>query len=422
MRWLSVTDADRMAKRWSGIVAILMVAALAACGTSGSSSDSPSSATSSDPGKAAEIEQIVEDVMTSKHLKAVIVRVTQDGDEVITKAFGESQTGIPATPDMHFRNGSVAIAYVAAVLLQLVDEGVVALDDTIGRWVPEIPHADEVTLGQLATMTSGYQDYVLGNDAFETEELNNPFKAWTTGEMLSYAMEKPLLYKPGTNWNYAHTNYVVLGLALQKITGKPVEDLLRERISEPLGLSNTVSNLTAAIPDPALHAYSSERRGILKLPPEAPFYEETTGWNPSWSITHGAIQTSNIYDVEATGRKLFAGETLSKESYETMTSTRLRGIARPLPGCATCVAMNERYTYGMGVVLTGDWLVQNPLFNGYAAVVGYLPDQKVSIAVAVTYEAAAFGPDGSYENGGNPIFSRIGALMAPDHAPLIPRD
>ncbi|ETA07268.1 serine hydrolase [Gordonia alkanivorans] len=411
-----------MAKRWSGIVAILMVAALAACGTSGSSSDSPSSATSSDPGKAAEIEQIVEGVMTSKHLKAVIVRVTQDNDEVITKAFGESQTGIPATPDMHFRNGSVAIAYVAAVLLQLVDEGVVALDDTIGRWVPEIPHADEVTLGQLATMTSGYQDYVLGNDAFETEELNNPFKAWTTGEMLSYAMEKPLLYKPGTNWNYAHTNYVVLGLALQKITGKPVEDLLRERISEPLGLSNTVSNLTAAIPDPALHAYSSERRGILKLPPEAPFYEETTGWNPSWSITHGAIQTSNIYDVEATGRKLFAGETLSKESYETMTSTRLRGIARPLPGCATCVAMNERYTYGMGVVLTGDWLVQNPLFNGYAAVVGYLPDQKVSIAVAVTYEAAAFGPDGSYENGGNPIFSRIGALMAPDHAPLIPRD
>ncbi len=422
MRWLSVTDADRMAKRWSGIVALLMVAALAACGTSGSSSDSPSSATSSDPGKAAEIEQIVEDMMTSKHLKAVIVRVTQDGDEVITKAFGESQTGIPATPDMHFRNGSVAIAYVAAVLLQLVDEEVVALDDTIGRWVPEIPHADEVTLGQLATMTSGYQDYVLGNDAFETEELNNPFKAWTTGEMLSYAMEKPLLYKPGTNWNYAHTNYVVLGLALQKITGKPVEDLLRERISEPLGLSNTVSNLTAAIPDPALHAYSSERRGILKLPPEAPFYEETTGWNPSWSITHGAIQTSNIYDVEATGRKLFAGETLSKESYETMTSTRLRGIARPLPGCATCVAMNERYTYGMGVVLTGDWLVQNPLFNGYAAVVGYLPDQKVSIAVAVTYEPAAFGPDGSYENGGIPIFSRIGALMAPDHAPLIPRD
>ncbi|MCZ0914216.1 serine hydrolase [Gordonia amicalis] len=411
-----------MAKRWSVVVALILVVVLAACGSSGSSSDSPTSATSADPGKAAAIERIVEDLMASKHLKAVIVRVTQDGDEVITKAFGESQTGIPATPDMNFRNGAVAIAYVAAVLLQLVDEGKVSLDDTIGRWVPEIPHADEVTLGQLATMTSGYQDYVLGNEAFERTELNNPFKAWTTDEMLSYAMDKRLLYKPGTNWNYAHTNYVILGLALQKITGKPVEDLLRERISEPLGLTNTVSNLTATIPEPALHAYSSERRGILNLPPDTPFYEETTGWNPSWSITHGAIQTSNIYDVEATGRKLFAGETLSKEGYETMTSTRLRGIARPLSGCATCREMNERYTYGMGVVLAGEWIVQNPLFNGYAAVVGYLPEEKISIAVAVTYESEAFGPDGSYDNGGNPIFSQIGALMAPDHAPPIPRD
>ncbi|SDU47625.1 serine hydrolase domain-containing protein [Gordonia westfalica] len=411
-----------MAKRWSAVVALLMVAVLAACGTSGSSSDSSTSKASSDPQKAAAIEKIVEDLMASKYLKSVIVRVTEDGDEVITKAFGESQTGIPATADMSFRNGSVAIAYVAAVLLQLVDEGTVALDDMIGKWVPEIPHSGEVTLGQLATMTSGYQDYVLGNDAFETVELTDPFKAWTTDEMLSYAVDKPLLYKPGTNWNYAHTNYVILGLALEKITGKPVEELLRERISEPLGLRNTVSNLTATIPEPALHAYSPERRGILNLPPATPFYEETTGWNPSWSITHGAIQTSNIYDVEATGRKLFAGETLSKESYETMTSTRLRGVARPLPGCTTCVEMSERYTYGMGVVLTGDWIVQNPLFNGYAAVVGYLPGEKVSIAVAVTYKAEAFGPAGAYDNSGNPIFARIGALMAPDHAPPIPRD
>ena len=410
-----------MAKRWSTIVVMLMVAVLAACG-SGGSGPAESSGASSAPEKAAAIERIVEELKASKHLKAVIVRVTDDGDEVITKAYGESQTGVPATPDMHFRNGAVAIAYVAAVLLQLVDEDKVSLDDTIGKWVPQISHADEVTLGQLATMTSGYQDYVLGNDAFETTELTNPFKAWTTDEMLSYAVDKPLLYRPGTNWNYAHTNYVILGLALEKITGEPVEELLRERISKPLGLENTVSALTATIPEPALHAYSSERRGFLNLPPDTPFYEETTGWNPSWSITHGAIQTSNIYDVEATGRKLFAGETLSKESYETMTSTRLRGVARPLYGCATCLEMSERYTYGMGVVLTGDWIVQNPLFNGYAAVVGYLPEEKVSIAVAVTYEAEAFGPDGSYDNGGNPIFSRIAALMAPDHAPPIPRN
>ena len=84
--------------------------------------------------------------------------------------------------------------------------------------------------------------------------------------------------------------------------------------------------------------------------------------------------------------------------------------------------MNEEYTYGMGVVLTGGWIVQNPLFNGYAAVVGYLPSEKIAIAVAVTYDAEAFGPDGSYANGGNPIFAQIGALMAPDSGPPIPRN
>jgi CubicO group peptidase (beta-lactamase class C family) len=411
-----------MRKRWSVPVIAILAIALAACGTGGGSESASSSAASSNPQQAAQIERIVEDLMEAKHLKAAIVRVTDDGEDVITKAFGESQTGMPATPDMHFRNGSVAIAYVAAVLLQLVDEKAVSLDDIIAKWVPQIPNSDKVTLRQLATMTSGYQDYVLGNDAFETEELTNPFKAWTTEEMLSYAVDKPLLYAPGTNWNYAHTNYVILGLALEKITGKSVADLLRQRISEPLDLDNTVSNLTAVIPEPALHAYSAERRGILNLPPTTPFYEETTGWNPSWSITHGAIQTSNIYDVEATARKLFAGETLSAKSYDTLVSTQLRGVARPLAGCSTCMTMSDRYTYGMGVVLTGDWIVQNPLFNGYSAVAGYLPTEKIAIAVSVTYDPEAFGPDGSYDNGGNPIFSQIGALMAPDAAPPIPRN
>lgn len=404
------------------LIAAVLAIALAACGTGGGSEPASSSASSSSPQQAAQIEQIVEGLMESQHLKSVIVRVIEDGQEVTTKAFGESQTGVPATADMHFRNGSVAIAYVAAVLLQLVDEKAVALDDIIATWVPQIPNSDRVTLRQLATMTSGYQDYVLGNDAFEIEELTNPFKAWTTDEMLSYAVNKPLLYAPGTNWNYAHTNYVILGLALEKITGESVADLLRQRISEPLDLDNTVSDLTAVISEPALHAYSSERRGILNLPPTTPFYEETTGWHPSWSITQGAIQTSNIYDVEATARKLFAGETLSAEGYDTMVSTRLRGVARPLAGCSTCRPMNEEYTYGMGVVLTGGWIVQNPLFNGYAAVVGYLPSEKIAIAVAVTYDAEAFGPDGSYANGGNPIFAQIGALMAPDSGPPIPRN
>ena len=121
--------------------------------------------------------RIVRDTMAQAHLKAVIVRVTVDGKEVVTQAVGESMTGVPATTDMHFRNGAVAISYVSTLLLKLVDENKVSLDDKLSKWLPEVPHADRVTLGQLAQMTSGYVDYVIGNTEFERRTLRKPVPA-----------------------------------------------------------------------------------------------------------------------------------------------------------------------------------------------------------------------------------------------------
>src|SRR5829696_3682142 len=115
---------------------------------------------SSDPVKADAIMEIVRDYMEEAHLKAVILRVTVDGEEIVTAAEGESMTGVPATTDMHFRNGAVAISYVSTLLLRLVDQQVVTLDDTIDAWLPGLPDADLVTLRMLANMTAGYPDYV----------------------------------------------------------------------------------------------------------------------------------------------------------------------------------------------------------------------------------------------------------------------
>ena len=125
-----------------------------------------SPAPSTDPAKADAVMKIVRDTMAQAHLKAVIVRATIDGNEVVTQAVGDSMTAVPATPNMHFRNGAVAISYVSTLLLILVDEGKVSLDDKLSKWVPDVPNADRVTLGQLAQMTSGYVDYVIGNTEF----------------------------------------------------------------------------------------------------------------------------------------------------------------------------------------------------------------------------------------------------------------
>lgn len=329
-------------------------------------------------------------------------------------------TGVPATPAMHFRNGAVAISYVATLLLILVEEKKVGLDDKLSTWLPDVPHADRVTLRQLAQMTSGYVDYVIGNTPMNEALYANPFRHWTTRELLDFSVHQPLLYEPGNNWNYAHTNYVLLGLALEKATGTDMPTLLSEKVLRPLGLTGTADADTPAIPAPVLHAFSSERRAALKIPAGTPFYEDTTFWDPSWTITHGAIQTSNIYDLEATAVGIGSGRLLSADSYRAMVSTALRGTTHAQPGCTTCAAMNDGYTYGLGLVISGNWLMQNPMFAGYAATEAYLPARKIAIAVAVTFAPDAFDDQGDYRNEAEALFRRIGAELAPEDAPPVP--
>ncbi len=130
----------------------------------------------SDP--AAAIVALAREVMVSDALRAVILRVTVGGDEVVTSALGESMTGVPATTDMRFRNGAVAISYMTTLLVLFVDRGLVQLDDPIAPWVtgvPGLPDTDRVTLRMLANMTAGYPDYVQ-NPQLDEELYADPFR------------------------------------------------------------------------------------------------------------------------------------------------------------------------------------------------------------------------------------------------------
>jgi D-alanyl-D-alanine carboxypeptidase len=251
---------------------------------------------------AEEVAAAAKRTMEKYHLKAVLARVTKGAEELATVAMGESMTGVPATADMHFRNGAVAISYLGTVLLQLVDEGKVGVDDTIDRWVPKAPASDKVTLRMLITCTSGYPDFVQDKAFLDAIE-KHPFRAWTSEEQLAYVAGKPLLYEPGTNWSYAHTNFVRLGEALSSITGKPVEELIRERIVEPLGMKGTQSHQTAEIPEPVLHAYTKERGT----------YEESTFWDPSWTLAKGSVMITDIHDLATSARAIGTGKLVSEK-------------------------------------------------------------------------------------------------------------
>src|SRR5947208_3643066 len=366
------------------------------------------------------IAKIVQNAMKTEHLRAVIVKVTQ-GDKVVTsQAFGESMTGVPATTAMHFRNGAVAFAYLGTLLMQFVDEHKVKLDDTIERWMPTLPEANKVTLKMLTNQTSGYPDFET-DPKFLAAFNSDPFHIFTFEERLKYAFGRPVQFAPETNWSYAHTNFMILGEILSKIGKKPLDVLLRKKVLVPMGLKNTTASQTSEIPSPVLHAFDSERRGTLKIPSDIGFYEESSFWNSQWGTPMGANQTTNIDDMVTTAVKVGTGALLSKSSYEAMTAPNLLGFGRKQDNCApSCFTQVNGYNYGIGIVRSGPWLLQNPLLDGYSATEAYLPSKKIAIAVAVTFAPEAFDSQGNYKNSSDTVFRSIGAYLAPDDAPPAP--
>ncbi len=333
------------------------------------------------------IEEIVRKAIAGKDLKSVIAGVAVDGKPILTKAWGESMTGVLATVDMHLRNGAVAIAYLGVATLQLQEKGVLRLDDKLSKWFPEYPKADRITLAMLLRGTSGYADYV---NLKILPLYQNPFRQWQSDELIALAFKEPMACEPGTCWSYAHTNFVILGQVLEKASGRSVADLMRDGILKPLSLNDTHSEQTATMQEPVLHAFTDER-GI---------YEDSTYWNPSWTLARGAVMTSNIPDILKSATAIGTGALLSPESYKQQLE----------PVTAKFKPWNEKTYYGLGVFVIGGWVLQNPSFAGYAATMVYLPERKLAIAVSVTMGQKA--PDEG--NLSTPLTKEIAAYLAPD--------
>jgi D-alanyl-D-alanine carboxypeptidase len=338
------------------------------------------------------IDAIVREAMATHDLKAVLAGFAIDGKPLSVMAWGESMTGVRATSDMHFRNGSVAIAYIGTVLLQLRDKGVLGVDDRLSTWFPEYPRADEITLTMLINGTSGYADFVT-DKSFLQLLYADPFRHWRPDQLIAIGLNRPMICDPGTCWSYAHTNFVILGKVLEKTTGRPLQDLIREGILDPLSLTDTRSEETAVIQEPVLHSFDAER-GI---------YEESTYWDPSWTLASGAVMTSNIADILTSAAAIGTGALVSPESHSLQLA----------PLTAKFKQWSETSYYGLGVFVVNGWIVQNPSFAGYAATMAYLPSHKLAVAVSATVREKA-SMDGNLSTD---VLKEIAAYLAPE-APL----
>ncbi|MFJ9078637.1 serine hydrolase domain-containing protein [Streptomyces sp. NPDC102278] len=386
----------------AGLLAAVVPAGTA---TSVSTATDPQACTASPgpaQGEARQVLDIAEQARREFDLNSVILRVTSGDKDVLTTALGESMTGVPARPSMHLRTGSVGIAYMATVLLQLAERGEVALDDPVSRWLPDPPHGSGITLRMLGASTSGLHDYVTDPKFLAALEAA-PFREWTANDVNEYATSQPLLYEPGTNWSYSHANFQLLGAALEKISGIPLQRLLAERVFGPLGLSQTSNQYTPEIPAPALHAFTSERGT----------YEESTYWNPSWTTARGAVLTGDICDLTRSARALGTGELLSAQSFKTQLDPGTVGLGHATADCpaTVCLTNTPSTHFGFGVLVINGWILTNPSFSGYAAIQAYLPAEQISIAVSTTK-----GPKSPEGNQAEKIAERIAAALTPAHS------
>ncbi len=384
-----------------------ILALAAAAGFSLACAPAPAAAALADP---AAIRALVREAMAKNHFRAVIVQVRENGVPTFTQAFGDSMTGVPATPQMHFRNGALAFTYMATLLLEFVDQKKTTLDTKLSAYFPELPNADRITLRNLAQMTSGYADYVYQPEVTQGVYLD-PFRQWTTGELIRIGVSKPLEFAPGTNWGYSHTNYAILGRVLEKIAGMPLAEAIRRDVLEPMGLRQTAASSTPEIPAPALHAFSSERRQVLGIKPGVPFTEEATFWNPSWTTAAGAVETTDIADLGVSMEAVGSGKLLSAASSAAQLAPSLAGFGHAQPGCNACRANTAEFNYGLGIINTGPWVVQTLGFAGASGAAGYLRARHLTIAVEATNAPAAYDDQGNAGLGAVALFRELAAAL-----------
>jgi len=189
------------------------------------------------------------------------------------------------------------------------------------------------------------------------------------------------------------------------VTGKKVDVLMRRRIFRPLGLHQTRINTEPGLPSPVLHAYTADRGP----------YEDSTFWSPSWSIGPAVVQNSTVHDIAKAARAIGTGKLLSKRSHREMFSPKF--TSNLPPSNPNAQPFNQTFYYGLGLLVTNHWWLQNPDIDGYIAVEAYLPSKKISIALVVTKGPTAAATGINYSV---PLFKEIGTYLSPSDPPVLP--
>lgn len=353
---------------------------------------------------ASQIKQTMGDESTPGAV--VLVRSKTKGDW--TAAFGTRRLGSPdpVTTDDIFRLADITATMTATVILQLQDQGRLKLTDPISKYVPGIPGGGNITLDDLGSYRKGLYSYE-GDPAFRAEYAKNPQQTWTPQQLIKVALahppEPPATF-PGGGGIYSNTNYILLGLVVEKVTGLPASTALQQMLFDPLRLSHIgLSTGIGTLPDPHVNGYAfsptpladpiltaAQRQAVAAGTLKA--IDRTTE-NPSWAWTAGAAY-GKAADVADYFEAMLSGSLLSEKARTARISDMQAIGADDLDGVQ----------YGFGIARYGQYFLYSGGIPGYHSLVAYDPLTRTTVVVLTNLVRA---PDG-----GSTVSSIFNAVVA----------
>jgi D-alanyl-D-alanine carboxypeptidase len=295
--------------------------------------------------------------MQQNSLPGAIVGIWQDGKAPYVRAFGVRDTAsrLPMATNLYMRIGSTTKSFTVTAILQLVEQHKIGLDDPIDAYVPGVPDGTAITIRELAEMRSGLSDYV--TDISPTV-LADPARQWSPQQVLATSFSHPLLFAPGTQFNYSNANTVLLGQVVEKATGQSLGTYLNQHIFGPEHLTHTISPTGAAFPSPHAQGYTPTPEGTTV---------NATDWNPSWGGAAGAM-ISTLDDLHTWVPDVATGKLL--------TPATQRQRLQFLPAGSQGVA-----EYGLGLEDANGWIGHSGTIAGYQSQPYYLPSQRTTMVV-----------------------------------------
>ncbi|MBG0568874.1 serine hydrolase domain-containing protein [Actinoplanes aureus] len=301
---------------------------------------------------------------------------------------GDLKRGTPVPLDGYFRMGSNTKTYVAVTVLQLVGEGRLSLDDTVDRWLPGVVAGNgndgrKITVRQVLQHTSGVFNYTNDMAALTSEEgfRAHRFDHYDPADLVAIAMKHEPGFAPGTHWDYSNTNYILAGMIIEEVTGRPWDVEVRDRILRPLGLRRTSAPGDRPwVPNPHAKGYQQwEPGGELS---------DTTVWNTSGAGAAGNLITTPS-DLARFWQALQRGRLLKPQQMAQLQSTVLAETFQDyLPGAR----------YGLGVMFVpnrcGGYWAHGGDVPGMSTANGVSPDGDrvavVSLSTQLADEKAVF--------------------------------